>query len=54
MDGADDFVGELHLIHAVVYLGQIEPHSAQTATGEPLDGDRPTSAHIPSPAPVRQ
>ena len=38
--GGDNFGGELDLIHGVGHLGQIEPHSAQTATGEPLDGDR--------------
>ncbi len=37
--GGDDLAGELHLIRAVEPVGQIEPHSAQPATGEPLDGD---------------
>jgi hypothetical protein len=38
--GGDHLTGELHLIQAVERVGQVEPHSAQTATGEPLDGDR--------------
>jgi hypothetical protein len=38
--GGDDLAGELHLIQAVEHVGQFEPCSAQTATGQALDGDR--------------
>jgi hypothetical protein len=38
--GGDDVASEFHLIHAVGHFGQIEPRTAQTAIGQPLDGDR--------------